>query len=537
MTAQYVIGIDVGTGSARAGLFDLSGQLICSAKQDIQIYSYESSTRYEQSSQNIWEAVCKVTQSVVQQAKVAPEQVKGLSFDATCSLVVLGPQGAPLAVGEHGQEERNIIVWMDQRAVSQAGRINSTEHRVLDYVGGVISPEMETPKLLWLKENLPTCYESAEYFFDLTDFLTWKATDSLERSICTVVCKWTYMAHENQWDDSYFKLIGLADLVEGQYKKIGQKIVPPGTALGNGLTSQAAIELGLLEGTPVAAGLIDAHAGAVGSVGSLSAEGQAMPSDVMSYVFGTSACTLTSSFTPTKVDGVWGPYYSAMIPGMWLNEAGQSAAGAAIDHLVSMHPAYEEARKSAQHEGISVSVWLSSQVKQQVSELSEAINLIDRLVVVPEFLGNRAPFADPSARAVIAGLNMDKSLFSLLQLYVAGICGIAYGLRQILDAQSSKGLHVKKIAISGGAGQDPLIRQLLADATKVEVVASACPEPVLLGSAMLGALAAGEYANLEQAMAQMSKFSDVYRPNESFSRQHQAKFEAFEKLQKLSKEL
>ncbi|MFD1383577.1 FGGY-family carbohydrate kinase [Rhodanobacter aciditrophus] len=534
MTEQYVIGVDVGTGSARAGVFNLAGELLATQKLDIDLYS-SGAARYEQSSDNIWESVCYVVRAAMDQACVDSHQVLGLSFDATCSLVVIGPDNQPISVGEHGEDHRNIIVWMDQRAVEQAQFINSTQHRVLEYVGGVISPEMETPKLLWLKQHLPQTYQKAKYFFDLTDFLTWKATDALDRSICTVVCKWTYMAHEERWDDSYFKQIGLGDLVEGSYQKIGTRIVPPGTGIGAGLSRMAAEQLGLQEGTPVAAGLIDAHAGAVGSVGAVTESGVAEPIGTMSYVFGTSACTLTSSKEATLVHGVWGPYYSAMIPGLWLNEAGQSAAGAAIDQLVAMHPAYGEVKALAKNAGQSVSAWLSANVKGRHRDLSHAADCVGRLVVVPEFLGNRAPHADPNARGIIAGLNMDKSVDSLLQLYVAGICGIAYGLRQIIEAQGREGLVINKIAISGGAGQDPLIRQLLADATGVTVVAPACPEPVLLGSAMLGAMASGAFSDLTQAMASMSSFKGTYLPNPAFKALHQAKFAAFETLQNVAR--
>ena len=122
-----------------------------------------------------------------------PDEVAGIGFDATCSLVVLGEGGAPLAVGPSGDPQRNIIVWMDHRAVDQAGASTPTGETVLDYVGGTISPEMETPKLLWLRENLPETFDAAWQFFDLADFLTWRATGSLARSICTVTCKWTYL--------------------------------------------------------------------------------------------------------------------------------------------------------------------------------------------------------------------------------------------------------------------------------------------------------------------------------------------------------
>ncbi len=85
---------------------------------------------------------------------------------------------------------------------------------------------------------------------------------------------------------------------------------------------------------------------------------------------------------------------------------------------------------------------------------------------------------------------MERDLDNLTALYVAGLCGIGYGLRQIIDAQRACGIESENIVISGGAGQHPLVRQLLADACGVSVVSTASREPVLLGSAILGAVAA-----------------------------------------------
>lgn len=534
----YVVGVDVGTGSARAGLFDLHGNMLHIAKRDIVTYQ-DKNARYEQSSNDIWQAVCHCVQSVVAKSKLPIESIIGISFDATCSLVVIGENNSPLAVGEHGIDDRNVIVWMDQRATDQAKEINALGHTVLNYVGNRISPEMETPKLLWLKKYLPETYYRARHFFDLTDYLTFRASGSQARSICTLVCKWTYLSHESRWDVSYFDLIGLNDLVADQFSRIGSQVVTPGTALGQGLTSDAAKQLGLKVGTAVASGLIDAHAGGVGSVGALTKTGKASLTECLAYVFGTSACTLTTSNNAVMVPGIWGPYFSAMIPGMWLNEAGQSAAGAAIDHLVLMHPASEEANILAKEEGVPLAVWLSKQIKSKVQSLSDAVSLAKGVHIVPEFLGNRAPFADPNARAIIAGLNMDKSLDSLISLYVAGICGLAYGLRQIIEAQAEKGIQIERVVISGGAGKDPLIRQLISDATSKEVVAPSSDEPVLLGTAMLATVAAKAYLNLEQAMQSMSSFGESYLPDSSviIQQQHESRFLAFSKLQTIGREL
>ena len=127
-TPRYVIGVDVGTGSARAGVFDLGGRMLASAKRDITLYR-EAGSIVEQSSNEIWRAVRDAVRQSVQDAGVSPETVVGLGFDATCSLVVLGDQGKPLPVGPSEDPERNIIVWMDHRAVSQAERTRSSARR------------------------------------------------------------------------------------------------------------------------------------------------------------------------------------------------------------------------------------------------------------------------------------------------------------------------------------------------------------------------------------------------------------------------
>jgi len=532
MTGHF-IGIDVGTGSARAGIFTRRGEMVATAKHDIALYQ-DGPDIAEQSSDDIWRSVCACVREAMALAGLGPEAIAGIGFDATCSLVVLGPGGAPLPVGSHGDAGRDIIVWMDHRALDQAERINATRHPVLAYVGGRISPEMETPKLLWLKEHLPQTYRAAWQFFDLADFLTWRASGSLARTTCTVTCKWTYLAHEARWDASYFEQIGLGDLSEDGFARIGTEIVPGGTALGAGLTAEAAVELGLRPGTAVAAGLIDAHAGGVGSVGVVSPHGTALTR--MAYVFGTSACTMASSREPRFIPGVWGPYFSAMAPGLWLSEGGQSGAGAAIEQLIGFHPAAPEARRLAAAAGLSTPAWLAEQALARVGGASDAARLAGGLVVVPDFLGNRSPHADPLARGLIAGLGMERDLAHLVRLYVAGVTGIGYGLRQILGASRAEGATIEAIVISGGAGRDPLIRQLLADCIGLPVLVPAGVDPVLLGSAMLGATAAGAFASLDEAMSGMAPEASACMPaGGTIARLHERRFAAFGHLQRAAR--
>ena len=537
MAGQFFIGIDVGTGSARAGIFDAAGGLHGVAKHPIAMWR-EAGDIVEQSSADIWSAVCACVRDVVAASGISPHAIGGIGFAATCSLVVVERDGSPLPVGPSGAPRRNVIVWMDHRASAQAQAINASAQPVLKYVGGSISPEMETPKLLWLLHNMPATFAAAGHFFDLSDYLTWRATGSLDRSVCTVTCKWTYLAHEKRWDEAYFRAIGLGILADEGFGRIGSTVVDAATALGQGLTPDAAQAFGLPQGTPVGAALIDAHAGGIGTVGAANADGQSPPDPRrrLAYIYGTSACAMATTTGPTFVPGVWGPYFSAMLPGMWLNEGGQSAAGAALDHLLRMHPGLPAAAELAKQADMSVLAWLEAQALAQKASLGETARLASRLHIVPEFLGNRAPFSDPDALAIISGVSLDDSVQGLIAFYVAGLCSLAYGARQIVDALKAQSIPLEQIIVSGGAALSPLVRQILADATGLDVGMAAGSEPVLLGCAILGAVAGGAFPSVMAAMARMSRLGSVCQPAAGDLKAfHEAKFKIYGALQDMDR--
>jgi D-ribulokinase len=534
---QAFIGVDVGTASARAGMFASDGKLLATARRPIAIW-HEAGDIVEQSSTDIWTACTEAVRAVLKEAGQSPSTVRGIGFDATCSLVVLDRGGNPLSVSGSGDPQRNVIVWMDHRAIAQADWINETGDEVLRYVGGIISPEMETPKLLWLKQHLSATYNAAGHFFDLADYLTYRATGKTTRSICTLTCKWTYLAHERRWSRRYFERIGLAELLSNDCEKIGGEIVEAGVALGDGLLPESAAALGLVPGTPVGAALIDAHAGGIGTVGGEGADGG--PVNVLNrlaYIMGTSACIMATTETPRFVPGVWGPYFSGMIPGLWLNEGGQSAAGAGIEHLVRSHPAHAEAVQAATAAEMSLLDFLERRAVARFQTVGETALLARNTHVLPEFLGNRSPHADPSARAVITGLDLDCDLESLERLFVSGLCGLAYGLADVVDVMRAHAIPCRMMVISGGASRSPLVRQIMADTTGLTVALPATPEPVLLGAAMLGAVAGGAFVSLREAMQAMSRLGPVTRATApAMTRFHSAKRYVYALMRQFEKE-
>uniref|UniRef100_A0AAY4AVY3 FGGY carbohydrate kinase domain-containing protein n=1 Tax=Denticeps clupeoides TaxID=299321 RepID=A0AAY4AVY3_9TELE len=400
---HYFVGVDVGTASVRAALVTHEGRVKNLVEEPIHIWEPHAD-QYVQSSEDIWAMCCSAVRKVTMGVK--KDQVRGIGFDATCSLVVLDQNFQPVAVNEDGICDRNVVMWMDHRAAEQAARITATGHAALKRVGGVMSPEMQPPKLLWLKENLmESCWKDAAHFFDLPDFLSWKATGSLSRSLCTLVCKWTYSPPDG-WDDTFWTTIGLADLLEENYFKIGSIASCPGVPVGAGLTQEAAADLGLNPGVAVGTSLIDAHAGGLGVIGAdvagfrLPREGQPIASR-MALICGTSSCHMAISRQALFVPGVWGPYQSAMVPGFWLNEGGQSATGKLIDHIVKSHPAHTAVQERAEKSGEGLYSFLNHHLETMATDPTLPDLLTSNLHVWPDFHGNRSPLADPALKGMV----------------------------------------------------------------------------------------------------------------------------------------
>jgi len=539
MSKQFYIGIDVGTGSARAGIFSQQGKLIAQSTHEIQIWKPKTDF-VQQSSENVWDAICQSVKEALAESNMEPEQIAGIGFDATCSLVVLGEGNKPLSVSPDDSSEQNIIVWMDHRAKGEAEEINQKGHKVLKYVGGVISPEMQTPKLLWLKRNMAETWKKATHFFDLPDYLVFRATGKDVRSTCTTTCKWTYLAHEESndaeslgtWVDSYFQEIGLNDIAEENYQRIGSNIRPIGKAVGNGLTKESAGDLGLKPGTPVSVSIIDAHAGGLGLLGM--SDGDSNYDNQIALIGGTSSCHMAVSENPRFIQGVWGPYYSAMIPGLWLNEGGQSATGALIDHVISSSRHARELRVEANKKDTTVYSLLNDRLTELANEKGFAdVGLMTKdLHVLPYFHGNRSPRANASLRGGIVGLTLSDTLDDLAILYLATIQAVAYGTRHIIEEMNKTGYDINQISATGGGTKNGLFLKQHANICSCKIILPKESEAVLLGSAVLAAVASGAYPTIQEAMVGMNQAGKVIEPeiNQAIINYHNSKYRVFHKM-------
>ncbi|WP_136443274.1 FGGY family pentulose kinase [Pacificoceanicola onchidii] len=508
---SHVCAVDVGTRSARAGVFAADGTMLSREVCGFEVHE-EQGVQAEYASRDIWNAVGKAVRAAVANAGVAPEQIRAIGFDATCSLVLLDKSHNPIELGPDG---RDTIAWYDHRAVSEADECSSVDAELIRHLGQSMSPEMETPKLLWLKRHRPEIWTALGWAGDLADFLVLKATGKNARSVCTCAAKWPFLPKSGGWQSAFLEEIGLEDLLARA--DLPDMPISVGDPAGH-LTKHAANHLGLSVQTVVAAGMIDAFAGALGTQGLFDDHPKVAKKTLIT---GTSNCIMSLGDAPLYRSGIWGPYHGAVLPGYWVSEGGQSAAGALLDYLLESWPTLPEVAKPSHS---AVLARLQGLLDQHGPSFGKEIHIL------PDFNGNRAPLSDPMAKGVISGLTLDRSFDGLCALYWRAAVSLALGVRQILehiDGESSKA----DLAMVGGFAQSDLLTQLFADATGQRVLRPIEEDTVLLGAATAAFASLEEDCDLTRIARRLAKKPTVFVPSPVAQDAHGRDYKVFLTMQ------
>jgi FGGY-family pentulose kinase len=232
----------------------------------------------------------------------------------------------------------------------------------------------------------------------------------------------------------------------------------------------------------------------------------------IALIGGTSSCHMAVSLEPKFIAGVWGPYWSAMVPDMWLTEGGQSATGALIDYTIHSHARGADLVREAKRRKTSVYSLLNERIARLAAGVRFPAALTRELHVLPDHHGNRSPRADATLRGMVSGLKLSDSVDSLALLYLATIQSIAHGTRHILETLNAHGYNIHTVFACGGDTKNPVFVREHADITGCRIALPREPEAVLLGSAILGAVASGDYPSLIDAMAAMNAASSIVDP-------------------------
>jgi len=196
--------------------------------------------------------------------------------------------------------------------------------------------------------------------------------------------------------------------------------------------------------------------------------------------------------------------------------------------MIQNNSSYERLVRVAEAESTTVYGYLNRILQENISEYG--LEILSDKHVLPYFHGNRSPRADASARGMLCGCSLSQDINEVALWYGATLQAIGYGTKHIIEAMNEKGYVIDQIYLSGGHLKNTFFIKEHADITGCAVVIPEEPEAVLLGGALLGAVAAGEFADIHSGMKAMCRSGAVIRPDQTTRRFHERKFEIFKDM-------
>ncbi|WP_028991876.1 ribulokinase [Thermoanaerobacter thermocopriae] len=487
--AKYSIGIDYGTESARALLLNLeTGEQVATSVMNyphgVMDEELPDGTKLPQDwalqhPDDYIEVLKKIVPDVINQADIDKADVIGLGIDFTaCTMLPIKKDGTPLCdIPQYKSNPHSYVkLWKHHAAQPEANKLNEiASQRGEDFLaryGGKISSEWLIPKIWQILNEAPDIYEEADKFIEATDWVVMKLTGNERRNSCTAGYKAIWHKRKGYPSKDFFRALDerLENLVE---EKLSKDIYPLGTKAGE-LTPEMAKIMGLNPGVAVAVGNVDAHV-------SVPAVGVTSPGKMV-MVMGTSICHLVLDDKEVEVPGMCGVVEDGIIPGFYGYEAGQSAVGDIFAWFVDNCVPYEY-KIEAEKRGISIHELLT----EKAAKLKPGES---GLLAIDWWNGNRSVLVDADLTGVILGMTLTTKPE---EIYRALIEATAFGTRMIIDTFNQNGVSISELYACGGLPEkNPMLMQIYADVTNLEIKVSKSSQTPALGAAMFGAVAAGK---------------------------------------------
>lgn len=532
----YTIGVDFGTLSARAVLanirdgtvaassaFDYPHGVITGCLPDSPIPLPPSAALADVSDYRL--ALKTVLRDAVlagRAAGIRPEQIIALGLDATSSTFLpLGRDGFPLYEASlRPHPHAWMKLWKHHGAQAAADDLTrlARERRepFLLRTGGKINAEWMLPKLLEIFREDPEVWQATDRFMEIGDYLVMLLTGCRTAATGPLGYKMLFSAGEPSVTAEY--LAAAEPGFETALEKIaGEKERRAPGDIAGFLTAEAAEELGLPAGIPVAAANIDAHV-AYPTLG-------AVPEHSMLLILGTSCCTILPARESRPVEGVFGIVRDGVLPGLYGYESGQSAVGDVLSWFVNRLTPEAYAREAAAS---------GKTLHELLTEKAAGLRPGESGLLALDWLnGNRSVLMDTELTGMILGLTLRTAPE---EIYRALIEALVFGLREIIESYERAGVPVRELFGTGGvARKNALFLQILADVTGRRIRVARAAEGSALGSAIFAAACAGPdrggYADIFAAARAMGGCGEqVYKPNEANREVYDALYQEYHRL-------
>lgn len=495
------IGLDFGSDSVRAVLVDVeNGDILASCVQNYPRWAKGEfcdapNNQFRQHPLDYLESMTAVVKGVMK--GVDGSRVIGIGVDTTGSTpCAVDENGTPLSLKPEfaADPDAMFILWKDHTAIKEADEINAyARKQPVDYTkyeGGVYSSEWFYAKILHTLRANDKVAKAAYSWVEHCDWIPAELTGNtnpgtMARSRCAAGHKAMWHADWNGLPPEEF-FAGLDPLLAGLRGRLFHDTATGDKPAGK-LTQKWADEFGLTTDVVVAVGAFDCHFGAVGAQ---------IQANSLVKVCGTSTCDIAVAPAIDKcIPGICGQVDGSVIPGMVGLEAGQSAFGDVYAWFKRLLGYVGELNLPA--------------IEKEVATIppgSTGVSALDW------FNGRRTPYANQKLTGAIFGMNLGTTA---PMVYRALLESTVFGARAIVDHFRSNGIQINKVIMTGGISRkSPLVMQMCADTFNLPVVVAACDQTCALGSAMFGAVAAGRYAKVEDAMNAMGAgFDAEYLPN------------------------
>lgn len=453
---SYYLGVDIGTTSTKAVLFDKSGKLVAA---DTVFYALETPSPLvaEQDPEEIFRAVLSSVRKTIRKSEIATNQLKLVSFSSAMHSLI--------AVDAEGNLLTQSITWADTRSSKHAKYIKErlNGHEIYLRTGTPIHAMSPLSKLVWLKDEKPKVFEEAAKFIGIKEFVFHELFGEyvVDHSIASATG--LFNLEQLDWDK---EALSVADITREQLSQL----VPTTHAL-TGLAPEHALFMGIPEDVPFIVGASD---GVLANLGV-----DAIEPGVLAVTIGTSGAIRTVTTKP-KTDPKGRTFCYALTENHWVVGGPVNNGGIVLRWLRDEFASSEV--ETAKRLGIDP--------YDVLTKIAETVNPgADGLLFHPYLTGERAPLWDANARGSFFGLSIYHKKQHMIR---AVLEGIVFNLYTVLLAVEELTGEPTRIQASGGFARSGMWRQLMADVFDKPVVIPESFESSCLGAVVLGMYATGE---------------------------------------------
>lgn len=483
--SDLLLGIDIGTSACKVAVFDTTGSVIATSAKSYQVY-YPDKGYAEQDADEWWEAITEAIKDVLSQGTVTASDIKGIGVD--------GQSWSAIPVDKDGNALYRTPIWMDTRARHICDRVirEIGEDEIFNVAGNNFLPSYTTPKMLWFKENMPDVYDKTYKFLQSNSYIVFKLTGNMTQEMSQGYGLHFFDCNKLKYNEDLAKSMGLStDLVPQLYEcdEVVGKV-----------SKKASNETGLLEGTPVVAGGLDAACGTLGAGVYMSGQTQ----EQGGQAGGMSICT---SRPLAHKALILSPH---VVGGCYLLQGGSVGGGGALK-------------------------WFKQEFGADMSfdELTAPAEKIpcgsDGVIFLPYMSGERSPIWDPDAKGVFYGLSFDKTKAHMTRAVMEGV---AFSLEHNIRTARETGVEIGVLNAMGGSANSALWTQIKSDVTGLPIQVPASDTATTLGAAILAGKGVGLYSSYKEAVEKTIQIKKRYEPNSNNHEVYQRSMELYLELYK-----